>query len=89
MQRVLNEIKSRVNSAQVDLDNAKNGNVEVIPGDKFVDVMEVMISFDFHLLLFQICIELMDECSRLGIDFRDLLITHGTILNDLKTQIFN
>ena len=41
LQRVLNEIKSRVNSAQLDLDNAKNASIESLPGDLFVGAMEV------------------------------------------------
>ena len=41
LQRVLNEIKGRVNGAQTDLDNAKSGTVEATPGDRFVNAMEV------------------------------------------------
>jgi hypothetical protein len=44
LQRIINEIKARVNSAQTDIDNAKNMSIESMPGDRFVNAMEVIIS---------------------------------------------
>lgn len=43
LQRVLNEIKGRVNSAQTDLDNAKNAGAEGASADRFANVMEVRV----------------------------------------------
>ncbi|CAF4351128.1 unnamed protein product [Rotaria socialis] len=40
LQRVLNEIKSRINSAQTDIDNAKNATTDLIPGDRFAQSLE-------------------------------------------------
>ncbi|CAF1261613.1 unnamed protein product [Rotaria magnacalcarata] len=40
LQRVLNEIKSRINSAQTDIDNAKNATENLIPGDRFAQSLE-------------------------------------------------
>jgi hypothetical protein len=41
LQRTLNEIKSRVNSAQTDIDNAKNATTDAISGDRVAQSMEV------------------------------------------------
>ncbi|CAF1162558.1 unnamed protein product, partial [Didymodactylos carnosus] len=40
LQKILQEVKSRVNSAQLDLDNSKNSPTQD-PNDRFVDAMEV------------------------------------------------
>ncbi len=42
LQRTLNEIKGRVNSAQTDLDNAKNSTADALSGDLFAEAMEVI-----------------------------------------------
>lgn len=41
LQRVLNEIKGRINSAQTDLDNAQNASADASSEDRFVEAMEV------------------------------------------------
>ena len=43
LQRTLNEIKSRVNSAQTDLDNARNAPADSTPEDRFAQTMEVIL----------------------------------------------
>jgi hypothetical protein len=39
-----NAMEFIVNSAQTDIDNAKNMSIESMPGDRFVNAMEVIIS---------------------------------------------
>ena len=43
LQKTLNEIKSRVNSAQIDIDNAKNTPTDSISADRFIQAMEVIV----------------------------------------------
>lgn len=42
LQRTLNEIKGRVSGAQTDIDNAKNATTDSLPGDRFVESLEVI-----------------------------------------------
>jgi hypothetical protein len=46
LQRTLNEIKSRVDSAQTDLDTAKNTPTDSTSEDRFVEAMEVISSIE-------------------------------------------
>lgn len=41
LQRILNETKGRINSAQTDLDQAKEAPADASSEDRFVEAMEV------------------------------------------------
>lgn len=45
LQRVLNEIKGKINIAQTDLDNAKNAPADAASEDRYVEAMEVCCSY--------------------------------------------
>ena len=71
LQRVLNEIKSRITSAQTDIDNAKNATADLIPGDRFAQSLEVNLKLNEVIHHHIICLS------------RVLLKQHGMILKDL------
>jgi len=53
LQRIINEIKSRVTGAQTDIDNAKSATGDSIAGDRFANAMEVIrIEKKAHFLIF-------------------------------------
>ncbi|CAF0794794.1 unnamed protein product [Rotaria sp. Silwood1] len=89
LQRILNEIKSRVTSAQTDLDNAKNATTDSISGDRFAQTMEgfVKIARDdierLDVLNTKMTSAYQDLCDYLTIDSKKCPL--NDFFTDLKT----
>ncbi|CAF1000284.1 unnamed protein product [Rotaria sordida] len=89
LQRILNEIKSRVSSAQTDLDNAKNATTDSISGDRFAQTMEgfVKIARDdierLEVLNTKMTSAYQDLCDYLTIDPKKCPLNE--FFTDLKT----